>query len=99
MRRPPHPPGTASYASDFSLLGVSMCPRGLNFMQPKVQGVILDRAMQFHRDFRFDDWLLDETDSLSAAGARGICRGSVFTRDGQRVTSVAQGGGLIRVHV
>lgn len=86
-----------AYASDFSLLGVAMRPHGLNFMQPKVQGVSLDHAMWFHRDFRFDDWLLYETDSPSAAGARGFCRGSVFTRDGRLVASVAQEG-LIRVH-
>jgi acyl-CoA thioesterase-2 len=85
-----------AYASDFSLLGVAMRPHGLNFMQPKVQGVSLDHAMWFHRDFRFDDWLLYETDSPSAAGARGFCRGSVFTRDGVLVASVAQEG-LIRV--
>jgi acyl-CoA thioesterase-2 len=53
--------------------------------------------MWFHRDCRFDDWLLYETDSPSAAGARGFCRGSVFTRDGRLVASVAQEG-LIRVH-
>ena len=85
-----------AYASDFSLLGVAMRPHGLSFMQPKVQGVSLDHAMWFHRDFRFDDWLLYETDSPSAAGARGFCRGSVFTRDGLLVASVAQEG-LIRV--
>ena len=86
-----------AYASDFSLLGVAMRPHGLSFMQPKVQGVSLDHAMWFHRDFRFDDWLLYETDSPSTAGARGFCRGNVFTRDGQLVASVAQEG-LIRVH-
>lgn len=85
-----------AYASDFSLLGVAMRPHGLTFMQPRVQSVSLDHAMWFHRDFRFDDWLLYETDSPSAAGARGFCRGSVFTRDGQLVASVAQEG-LIRV--
>ncbi|MDP2093564.1 MAG: acyl-CoA thioesterase II [Hydrogenophaga sp.] len=85
-----------AYASDFSLLGVAMRPHGLNFMQPQVQGVSLDHALWFHRPFRFDDWLLYETDSPSAAGARGFCRGSVFTRDGALVASVAQEG-LIRV--
>ena len=85
-----------AYASDFSILGVAMRPHGLNFMQPKVQSVSLDHAMWFHRDFRFDEWLLYETESPSAAGARGFSRGSVFTRDGLLVASVAQEG-LIRV--
>lgn len=66
-------------------------------MQPKVQSVSLDLAMWFHRDFRFDDWRLYETDSPSATGARGFCRGCVFARDGQLVGSVAQEG-LIHVH-
>lgn len=85
-----------AYASDFSLLGVAMRPHGLSFMQPQVQSVSLDHALWFHRPFRFDDWLLYETDSPSAAGARGFCRGSVFTRDGALVASVAQEG-LLRV--
>ncbi|WP_372656457.1 acyl-CoA thioesterase II [Hydrogenophaga sp.] len=85
-----------AYASDFSLLGVAMRPHGLSFMQPQVQSVSLDHAMWFHRDFRFDDWLLYETDSPSASGARGFCRGNVFSRDGRLVASVAQEG-LLRV--
>lgn len=85
-----------AYTSDFSLLGVAMRPHGLSFMQPEVQCVSLDHAMWFHRDFRFDDWLLYETDSPSAAAARGFCRGTLFSRDGRLVASVAQEG-LIRV--
>lgn len=85
-----------AYASDFSLLGVAMRPHGLSFMQPGVQVASLDHAMWFHRDFRFDDWLLYDTESPSAAHGRGFCRGSLFTRDGRLVASVAQEG-LIRV--
>jgi acyl-CoA thioesterase-2 len=85
-----------AYASDFSLLLVAMRPHGLTFMQPQVQCVSLDHAMWFHRDFRFDDWLLYETDSPSATGARGFCRGNLFSRDGRLVASVAQEG-LIRL--
>jgi acyl-CoA thioesterase-2 len=84
-----------AYASDFSLLLVAMRPHGMTFMQPEVQCVSLDHAMWFHRDFRFDDWLLYETDSPSATGARGFCRGNLFSRDGRLVASVAQEG-LIR---
>ena len=84
-----------AYASDFSLLSVALRPHGLTYFQPGVQVVSLDHAMWFHRDFRFDDWLLYETDSPSATGARGFCRGSIFSRDGRLVASVAQEG-LIR---
>lgn len=84
-----------AYASDFSLIGVAMRPHAMTFMQPGVRAVSLDHAMWFHRDFRFDDWLLYDTDSPSAAGARGFCRGRLFSRDGRLVASVAQEG-LIR---
>ncbi len=85
-----------AYASDYSLLGVAMQPHGLDFRKPGVQGVSLDHAMWFHRDFRIDDWLLYDTDSPSAAGARGFCRGSLYSEDGRLVASVAQEG-LVRV--
>ena len=85
-----------AYASDWSLMRVAMLPHGLSFNQPGVQGVSLDHAMWFHRDFRFDDWLLYQSDSPSLAGARGFCRGSLWSRDGALVASVAQEG-LIRV--
>ena len=85
-----------AYASDWSLMRVAMLPHRLNFPQPGVQGVSLDHAMWFHRDFRFDDWLLYQSDSPSLHGARGFCRGSLWTRDGALVASVAQEA-LIRV--
>jgi acyl-CoA thioesterase II len=85
-----------AYASDWSLMRVAMLPHGLSFHQPGVQGVSLDHAMWFHRDFRFDEWLLYQSDSPSLAGARGFCRGSLWSRDGALVASVAQEG-LIRV--
>jgi acyl-CoA thioesterase-2 len=52
--------------------------------------------MWFHRDFRLDDWLLYSLDSPSASGARGLCRGSIFARDGRLVASTAQEG-MLRV--
>ena len=85
-----------AYASDWSLMSVAMRPHALSWQQGNVQGVSLDHAMWFHRDFRFDDWLLYQSDSPSLAGSRGFCRGSLWRRDGALVASVAQEG-LIRV--
>jgi len=85
-----------AYASDFSLMSVAMRPHALSWQQGNVQGVSLDHAMWFHRDFRFDDWLLYQSDSPSLSGARGFCRGSLWRRDGTLVASVAQEG-LIRI--
>ena len=83
-----------AYASDHGLLRAALLPLGLSFLQPGLRAASLDHAMWFHRDFRFDDWLLYVIDSPSASGARGLCRGSVFTRDGRLVASTAQEGML-----
>jgi acyl-CoA thioesterase-2 len=83
-----------AYASDHGLLRAAILPHGLSFMGGRVRPASLDHAMWFHRDFRMDDWLLYCIDSPSASGARGLCRGSVFTRDGRLVASTAQEGML-----
>lgn len=85
-----------AYASDHGLLGAAMRPHGLSFMSGQVRPASLDHAMWFHRDFRMDDWLLYSLDSPSASGARGLCRGSIFARDGRLVASTAQEG-MLRV--
>jgi acyl-CoA thioesterase-2 len=85
-----------AYASDYGLLGASLLPHGLSFQQPTLQAATLDHSLWFHRPFRVDEWLLYAMDSPSAAGARAFTRGSIFTRDGVLVASVAQEG-LTRV--
>ena len=84
-----------TYASDLTLLGVSLVPHGLLITSPKVQPASLDHSMWFHRPVRADDWLLYDQHSPSASGARGFALGRVFCRDGRLVASVAQEG-LIR---
>ena len=85
-----------AYASDHGLLRAAMLPHGLSFFRGNVRGASLDHAMWFHRDFRIDDWLLYSMDSPSAGGARALCRGSIYTRDGVLVASTAQEG-MLRV--
>lgn len=84
-----------AYASDFFLLDTSLAPHGRNLFDPRMMMASLDHSLWFHRSFRADEWLLYAMDSPSASGARGFCRGSVFSRDGTLVASVAQEG-LIR---
>jgi len=84
-----------AYASDMYLLGTAMRPHGINWLDGKVQTASLDHALWLHADFRIDDWLLYVTDSPWAGGARGFNRGTIYTRDGRLVASVAQEG-LIR---
>lgn len=81
-----------AYASDFSLLDTALIAHGKLMFDKDVQLASLDHALWFHRPFRADEWLLYAQDSPSAHGARGFCRGSIFTRDGVLVASVAQEG-------
>ena len=81
-----------AYASDMSLLDTCFRPHGISWLSGKLQSASLDHAMWFHHPFTMDDWLLYDMDSPSASGARGFNRGSVYTRDGLLVASVAQEG-------
>lgn len=85
-----------AYASDYGLLGSALQPHGRSYRRPNMQVASLDHALWLHRACRVDDWLLYAIDSPVAAHARGFARGSIFTRDGRLVASVAQEG-LIRV--
>jgi acyl-CoA thioesterase-2 len=86
-----------AYASDMTLLDTALFAHGRTLFDPDLQVASLDHALWFHRPFRADEWLLYAEDSPSASGARGFTRGSLFSRDGKLVASVAQEG-LIRVH-
>jgi len=85
-----------AYCSDFAFLPTSLRPHGITWVSPALQIASIDHAMWFHRPFRMDDWLLHVMHSPSASGARGLVRGSVFSRDGKLVASTAQEG-LIRL--
>lgn len=84
-----------AYASDFSLLDTALVAQGRRLFDPRMMMASLDHAVWFHRPFRADEWLLYAQESPSSQGARGFCRGSIFSRDGSLVASVAQEG-LIR---
>ena len=85
-----------AYASDMTLLDTSLFAHGRSLFNTDLQVASLDHAMWFHRPFKADEWLLYTQDSPSTSGARGFNRGSVYTRDGVLVASVAQEG-LIRI--
>ncbi|MFT7589023.1 MAG: acyl-CoA thioesterase-2 [Limisphaerales bacterium] len=85
-----------AYVSDFNLLGTAMRPHAISSMKSGVRIASLDHALWFHRDFKMDDWLLYALDSPSAGSSRGFSRGSVFTKEGILVASVAQEG-LMRI--
>ncbi len=81
-----------AYASDFAFLPVAGQPHKVSFMLPEFQMATIDHSMWFHRDFRFDDWLLHVIESPSASYDRGFVRGQFFDRNGRLVASTAQEG-------
>ncbi len=81
-----------AYCSDFSFMTTAMRPHQVTWLDPTMQVASIDHAMWFHRPFRMDEWLLHCIDSPSASGARGLVRGSFYTRDGVLVASTAQEG-------
>ena len=82
-----------TYASDVSLLGVSLAAHDAN--PSTTQMASLDHTIWFHRPFRADEWWLYDQWSPSASGGRGLSLGRVFQQDGTLVATVAQEG-LIR---
>ncbi len=81
-----------AYASDMSLLDTVVLPHGRSGLLGPVMTASLDHAIWFHHAIRADDWLLYVQESPAASGARGFARGTIFTRDGKLVASVAQEG-------
>lgn len=81
-----------AYASDFTLLDTALIAHGKLLFDADVQLASLDHGIWFHRPFRADEWLLYVQDSPSGFGARGFCRGSIFSRDGLLIASVVQEG-------
>lgn len=84
-----------AYASDMTLLDSTLVTHGRSVFDKTIQAASLDHALWFHRPFRADDWLLYAQESPFTGAARGFARGSIYTREGVLVASVAQEG-LIR---
>ncbi len=81
-----------AYASDYGLLPTALNPHGISLRDQRLQMASIDHSLWMHRPFRADEWLLYAMDSPAAAGARGFTRGTVYTRSGTLVASVAQEG-------
>ncbi len=77
------------FASDVGLVQVGLLNHGRN-ENPAVQAASLDHSIWFHGDASADDWLLHVQRSPVAREGRGFSQGSVFSRDGRLVASVAQ---------
>ena len=84
------------YASDMTLYDSILNPHRIRWDSEHFMGASLDHCMWFHRPFRADRWLLLDEESPAAAGARGLARGELYTREGDLVVSMVQEG-LLRV--
>ena len=81
-----------AYASDMSLFDAILAPHSIRWDDGSFMGASLDHCMWFHRDVRADEWLLYDTDSPIAHGARGLARGFLFNQAGELCVSMVQEG-------
>jgi acyl-CoA thioesterase-2 len=65
---------------------------GESLSTPREQRMMasLDHCMWFHHPVRADEWLLYLLEPVATAHARGVARGSIWTRDGRLAVSLAQ---------
>jgi acyl-CoA thioesterase-2 len=88
------------YATDLHLFEPILFPSALRWEDlvnaRGAFGASLDYTMYFHRDFRFDEWLLHEQDAQAIANSRGLTTGLFSTRDGTLAASVVELVGIFR---
>jgi len=85
-----------AYVSDYSIMEPVMRRHGLAWATPGLKVASLDHAMWWHRFGRVDEWMLYVQDSPSAQGGRGLSTGSIYSREGLLLATVAQEG-MVRV--
>ncbi|MCW8194586.1 acyl-CoA thioesterase II [Proteobacteria bacterium 005FR1] len=85
-----------AYASDSVLLSTCTRPHGLSWATGKLISASIDHALWIHdNNIQASEWMAYVMDTPWAGNARGMNRGSIFSRDGRLLASVAQEG-LIR---
>lgn len=88
------------YAADLHLPEPILFPSTLSWYDlvnaRGVFGASLDYTLYFHRDFRFDAWMLHEQDAQAIANSRGLTTGRFWTRDGVLAASAVELVGIFR---
>lgn len=79
-----------AFLSDSSIQDSVLRAHGVPWMTPGLKVASLDHAMWWHRDARVDEWLLYVQHSPNAINSRGLAQGSIYSRDGALVATVAQ---------
>lgn len=84
-----------AFVSDYHLLLTATLPHRETLRVFRTFYASIDHTIWFHRSFQIDQWLLYDMESPSASNSRGFVQGSIFSKEGKLVASVAQEG-LIR---
>ncbi len=80
------------YSSDTTVLDSIITTHGLSWGFDRIFAVTMNHSVWFHRQIRFDDWVLYSTSSPVAADSRGLGTGHFFDPAGRVVASVVQEG-------
>ena len=80
------------YSSDTTVLDSIITTHGLSWGFDRIFAASANHSMWFHRQVRFDDWVLYSTSSPVATDSRGLGSGHFFDRSGQVVATVVQEG-------
>lgn len=79
-----------AYMSDLNIQESVIRTNGLSWATPGLRLASLDHAIWWHRFARMDEWVLFAQQSPNARGGRGLATGSVYTREGTLVATIAQ---------
>jgi acyl-CoA thioesterase-2 len=85
-----------AYASDFQFLSTALGAHGLTIQDKNLRLATIDHAMWFHHTFRFDDWLMYDTESPFSGNGRALVQGKIYNKEGLLVASSVQEG-LLRL--
>lgn len=85
-----------AYLSDHNPMDAIALSHPLGQDWERLMTASLDHAVWFHRPARADDWLLFDLQGHGLVNARGMATGTVHTRNGVHVATIAQEG-LVRV--
>jgi acyl-CoA thioesterase-2 len=80
------------YSSDTTVLDSIITTHGLSWGFDRIFAVTVNHSVWFHRQVRFDDWVLYATTSPVAAESRGLGMGHFFDRTGSPIATVVQEG-------
>ncbi|KUI29498.1 acyl-CoA thioesterase II [Mycobacterium sp. IS-1742] len=77
------------YSSDTTVLDSIITTHGLSWGFDRIFAVTINHSVWFHRQVRFDEWVLYSTSSPAAAESRGLGTGHFFDRSGALLATVA----------